>query len=69
MGAESSMGDIKGPGMKERERRRREEKRKLRKMFKGVARADLGMQVESLSLEVSRQSGIIDQLRAAVLNG
>ena len=38
-------------------------------MFKGVARADLGMQVESLSLEVSRQSGIIDQLRAAVLNG
>ena len=65
VGSESSEGDIKGLGKRERGRRRRNTKRAVRKAFKVVAGADLRGQVESLAAKLEKQTGVIDAVRAA----
>ena len=67
MGSESSVGNIKGLGKKERDRRRRNKKREVRKAFKAVAGADLRREVETLSETVTEQSRIIKEMRDLLL--
>ena len=69
VGSESSMGDIKGLGKRERGRRRRNKKRAVRKAFKVVAGADLRREVEILSEKLAEQSRIIDAVRTCLLRG
>ena len=68
-GSELSMGGIRGLGKKERDRRRRNMKREVRKMFKVVTGADLQGQVEFLAAEVEKQAGIIDVVHSVLLQG
>ena len=67
VGSKSSVGDIKGLGKKERDRRRRNKKREVRKAFKAVAGADLRREVETLSETVTEQSRIIKDMRDLLL--
>ena len=59
MGSKSPVGDIKGLGKKERDRRRRNKKREVRKASKAVAGADLRREVETLSETVTAGDGAV----------